>query len=75
VSPLVCLDGLRIALCAAPIGLAFTQFAEATCGTTRLKLLKSGALVQIRVRRIKIAIASACTWRDEFELTHALLRH
>ena len=26
------------------IGLAFTQFAEATCGTIRLKLLKLGAL-------------------------------
>ena len=40
------------------IGLAFTQFAEATCGTIRLKLLKSGALVRVRVRRIKIAIAN-----------------
>ena len=28
------------------IGLAFTQFAEATCGTIRLKLLKLGALYQ-----------------------------
>src|ERR687884_1092091 len=33
------------------IGLAHTQFAEATCGTIRLKLLKIGALVRISVRR------------------------
>ena len=41
------------------IGLAYTQFAEATCGTIRLKLLKLGALVRISVRRIKLAMASA----------------
>jgi hypothetical protein len=57
------------------IGLAFTQFAEATCGTIRLKLLKLGALVRGSVRRIKISNASACPWRDEFELAHALLRN
>ncbi len=57
------------------IGLAFTQFAEATCGTIRLKLLKLGALVRVSVRRIKIAMASACPWQDEFELAHALLRN
>lgn len=37
-----------------------TDFAQATCGTIRLKLLKIGALVRISVRRIKIAMASAC---------------
>lgn len=42
------------------IGLAETAFAQATCGTIRLKLLKIGALVRISVRRIKIAMASAC---------------
>jgi hypothetical protein len=42
------------------IGLAETNFADATCGTIRLKLLKIGALVRISVRRIKIAMASAC---------------
>ena len=55
------------------IGLAHTQFAEATCGTIRLKLLKLGALVRVGVRRIKIAMASACPWQDEFELAHARL--
>jgi Transposase DDE domain group 1 len=57
------------------IGLAHTQFADATCGTIRLKLLKLGALVRISVRRIKLAMASACPWQDEFALAHARLRH
>ena len=34
------------------IGLSHTQFARASCGTIRLKLLKIGALVRISVRRI-----------------------
>jgi hypothetical protein len=55
------------------IGLAHTQFAQATCGTIRLKLLKIGALVRVSVRRVKIAMASACPWQPEFGLAHALL--
>jgi hypothetical protein len=42
------------------IGLYDTDLAAATCGTIRLKLLKIGALVRISVRRIRIAMASAC---------------
>jgi Transposase DDE domain group 1 len=42
------------------IGLHDTDFAKATCGTIRLKLLKIGAIVRFSVRRIKIAMASAC---------------
>jgi hypothetical protein len=56
------------------IGLRFTQFANAICGTIRLRLLKVGALVTTSVRRIKIAMASAYPWRDEWELVHAFLR-
>jgi len=37
-----------------------TPFAQATCGTIRLKLLKIGALVRVSVRRIKVAMASGC---------------
>ncbi len=37
------------------IGLAHTQFAQATCGTIRLRLLKIAALVRISCRRIKLA--------------------
>ena len=48
------------------IGLHGTDFANATCGTIRLKLLKIGALVRVSARRIKVAMASACpaahTW-------------
>jgi Transposase DDE domain group 1 len=56
------------------IGLAFTQFARASCGSIRLKLLKIGALVRISVRRIHVAIASACPYQHEFALAHTLLR-
>ena len=56
------------------IGLAYTQFAQATCGTIRLKLLKIGALVRISVRRITVAMASACPCQHEFALAHAFLR-
>ncbi len=55
------------------IGLRHAQFADATCGTIRLKLLKIGALVTISVRRVKIAMASACPYAHEFGLAHALL--
>jgi len=55
------------------IGLAHTQFAQATCGTIRLKLFKIGALVRISVRRIHLAMASGCPWQDEVRLAHARL--
>ena len=48
------------------IGLHDSDFAQATCGTIRLKLLKIGALVRISVRRIKIAMASACPSADDW---------
>jgi hypothetical protein len=48
------------------IGLAKTVFADATCGTIRLKLLKIGALIRISVRRVRIAMASACPAADEW---------
>ena len=50
-----------VLLCAVRrIGLHHTPFANATCVTIRLKLLKSGALVRVSVRRIKIAMTSNC---------------
>jgi hypothetical protein len=55
------------------IGLAHTQFAEAACGTIRLKLLKLAALVRISARRIKFALASACPYADEWRLAAARL--
>ena len=58
----VLLDALR------RIGLRHTQFATATCGTVRLKLLKIGAQVRKSVRRIKVAMPSACPYQDEFHM-------
>jgi hypothetical protein len=58
-----------VLLCAVRrIGLAHTQFAEATCGTIRLKLLKLAGLVRVSARRVKFALASACPYADEWRL-------
>ena len=56
------------------IGLRHTQFAVATCGTIRLKLLKIGAQVRKSVRRIKVAMASACPYQAEYHLAYLYLR-
>jgi Transposase DDE domain group 1 len=56
------------------IGLRHTQFATATCGTVRLKLLKIGAQVRRSVRRIKVAMASACPYQAEYHLAYLYLR-
>ena len=64
----VLLDALR------RIGLRHTQFASATCGTIRLKLLKIGAQVRQSVRRIKVAMASACPYQTEYHLAYLYLR-
>jgi Transposase DDE domain group 1 len=64
----VLLDALR------RIGLRHTQFAQATCGTIRLKLLKIGAQVRQSVRRIKVAMASACPYQTEYHLAYLYLR-
>jgi hypothetical protein len=64
----VLLDALR------RIGLRHTQFANATCGTIRLKLLKIGAQVRTSVRRIKVAMASACPHQTEYHLAYLYLQ-
>jgi hypothetical protein len=64
----VLLDALR------RIGLRHTQFAAATCGTIRLKLLKIGAQVRTSVRRIKVAMASACPYQTEYHLAYLYLQ-
>jgi len=50
-----------------------TQFAKATCGTIRLKLLKIGALVRTSVRRITFAMASGYPYQRDFARAHAQL--
>jgi hypothetical protein len=55
------------------IALVHTRLEKATCGSLRLKLLKLGAQVTVTVRRIRVAMASACPYAVEFALAHARL--
>jgi len=55
------------------LALQQTQFAKATCGTIRLKLLKIGALVRTSVRRITFAMASSYPNQRDFARAHAQL--
>jgi hypothetical protein len=55
------------------IGLAKTRLARASCATVRLKLFKIGALVSVSVRRIKLAMNSACPFQREWALAYARL--
>jgi hypothetical protein len=53
--------------------LAHTELARATCGTIRDRLLKIGALVTVSVRRVRVAMASACPHAAVFRLAHRRL--
>ena len=55
------------------IALAHTRLEKATCGSLRVKLMKIGAQVTVTVRRIRVAMASACPYAAEFALAHARL--
>lgn len=55
------------------IALSGTRFAQASCATIRLKLLKLAAWVTLSVRRIKVAMANAYPWQQEWGLAHARL--
>src|SRR5438270_921625 len=55
------------------LALQHTQFAKATCGMIRLKLMKVGALVRTSVRRIKFAMASGYPYQRDFAHAHAEL--
>ena len=67
------LDELCADLLLRRIGLKHTQFASASCGTIRLKLLKIGALVRTSVRRIKLAMPSAFAYQPEYNAAYAAL--
>ena len=56
------------------IALPATRLAQATAGTIRLRLLKIGAQVRRSVRRIKIAMASACPFQTEYHLAYLYLK-
>jgi Transposase DDE domain group 1 len=55
------------------IALGHTRFAQASCGSIRLALLKIGALITVSFRRIKFALASGCPYQDDFRKAHARL--
>ncbi len=48
------------------IGLAGTALARACANTIRLRLLKIGAVVTVSVRRVRLAMSSACPNQAEF---------
>lgn len=48
------------------LALRSTQFARASAGTIRLKLLKIGATVKTSVRRVKLGMSSAHPYQTEF---------
>jgi hypothetical protein len=48
------------------LGLQQTQFARAGAQRIRLCLLKIGAVVTLSVRRVKVALSSACPWQAEY---------
>ena len=58
---MVLFQGLREAL-------AGTRLAVASADRIRLRLLRIGALVRISVRRIHLALSSACPDQDLFRL-------
>ena len=58
----VLIDALR------RLGLGHTQFAKATPGTIRTRLLKIGAQVAVSVRRILVRMPKACPYQTEFAL-------
>ena len=55
------------------IALGHTQLEKATCRSLRVKPLKIGAQVTVTVRRIRVAMASACPYAEKFALAHARL--
>jgi len=61
----VLIDSLR------RLGLRYSRLQNATCGTIRLKLLKLGAGATVSVRRIKVSMATAHPWQNEFALAYA----
>lgn len=55
------------------LGLAGTEWAAATVGSVRLKLLKVAAQVRVSVRRVYVQLSSAYPWPELFRLCHGRL--
>ena len=56
------------------LGLADTGLARASAHTIRLRLLKIGAVVTVSVRRVRLALSSACPHQAEFIAAFHALR-
>ena len=56
------------------IALAGTKMARAQCGTIRLRLFKSGAVITRNTRRVRFHLSSACPDRALFALVVAKLK-
>jgi hypothetical protein len=56
------------------VGLEGTEFAQATCGSVRLKLLKIGARVVVSVRRVALSMASSYPYQNLFAHVYEQLR-
>jgi hypothetical protein len=54
--------------------LSRTSFSQATVGTIRLNFLKLGARITVSVRRILIAITSACPFQDIFSIAYSRIQ-
>jgi len=55
------------------LGLAGTEWATATVGSVRLKLLKVAAQVRVSVRRVYVQLSSGYPWQELFRLCHGRL--
>lgn len=56
------------------MGLKHTRWAQAQCGTIRLKLLKIGARITVSVRRVVVSMASGYPYERSFAQVHANLQ-
>ena len=56
-------------------GLRETELASAQCDTLRVKLLKIGALIQVSVRRVVIALSDAYPFQKVFQRVWENLRN
>jgi hypothetical protein len=55
------------------LGLAGTDWASATAGSVRLKLLKVAAQVRVSVRRVYVQLNTAYPWQERFRRCHRRL--
>ncbi len=56
------------------LGLQGTELAKAQCTTLRLKLLKTGALMRITVRKVWVSLASGYPYQELFRQVYAQLQ-